>query len=337
MKRKSWGLILAVSTLVTACGGEGGGGSPDESSGQESFRVGLVIPALTNPAINDLHEGVQAGVAETNIELLVTATDDGAQQAAAVESYVAAGVDLIMYDSLDAAAGGPAVEQANAADIPVLVLISAPATGEYVSFIGLPFVENGRTIGAWMAEELGSSGTAAVIDGDPAGVASSELVQGFLEAVSEAGLEDPLVSPPTNYSREEALNITTNVITANPDLMGLYGVIDEIAMGAQDALVAADREDVLVAGYNGTCEALVSLLEGEIDFTIMNFTRPLGELAVETAVQILNGEEVEEFVSGPTVALDRDTAEAYLNGEETAPSGLPVVEWLEEAEAGECA
>ena len=48
-------------------------------------------------------------------------------------------------------------------------------------------------------------------------------------------------------------------------------------MGALQGIRSAGRlDDVLIAGHNGTCEALASLLKGELDFTVVLFTQALG-------------------------------------------------------------
>ena len=60
------------------------------------------------------------------------------------------------------------------------------------------------------------------------------------------------------------MGIAVDMITARPDLQGIYGIIDDSAMGALQGLRSAGRlDDVLIAGHNGTCEALASLLKGD--------------------------------------------------------------------------
>ena len=124
-----------------------------------SIRIGLVLPELSNAAINDIAIGAKKRAKEIgNIEILVTGTYSGEEQAKAVENYIAAGVDLIAYDSIDAAAVGPAIVKANKANIPVIGVISAASSGEMITFITPDFCENGRLIGNWMSKTLGKNG-----------------------------------------------------------------------------------------------------------------------------------------------------------------------------------
>ena len=76
------------------------------------------------------------------------------------------------------------------------------------------------------------------------------------------------------------------MLTSRPDLQGIYGANDDVAMGVLQAVRAAGRlGDVLVAGHNGTCEALASMLKGDLDFTVLLFNQPLGALMIDKAVE----------------------------------------------------
>ena len=160
-----------------------------------SIRIGLVLPELSNAAINDIAIGAKKRAKEIgNIEILVTGTYSGEEQAKAVENYIAAGVDLIAYDSIDAAAVGPAIIKANKANIPVIGVISAASSGEMISFITPDFCENGRLIGNWMSKTLGKNGIVSHVEGNPADAAGAgALVLGF-DAAGAA--EDPPLPPP---------------------------------------------------------------------------------------------------------------------------------------------
>ena len=111
------------------------------------------------------------------------------------------------------------------------------------------------------------------------------------------------------------MGIAVDMITARPDLQGIYGIIDDSAMGALQGIRSAGRlDDVLIAGHNGTCEALASLLKGELDFTVVLFTQALGAKMVDTAVMIHNGEEVPDYIPMPVLGLDTAWANGILDG-----------------------
>ena len=76
----------------------------------QNLRIGLVLPELSNEAILDIDIGARARAEELGgIEIMTTGTYSGEEQAKAMENYIAAGVDVLAYDSIDGAATGPAV------------------------------------------------------------------------------------------------------------------------------------------------------------------------------------------------------------------------------------
>ena len=282
----------------------------------QTLRIGFVLPELSNEAILDLDIGARARAAEIgNIEILTTGSYSGEEQAQAVETYVAAGVDVLAYDSIDAAAVGPAIVKANEAGIPVIGVFAYGSAGEHVTKMESDWTENGRIVGRWMAKTLGPDGIVAHIEGNPATTAGLELTQGYSEGLAEGGITEIVASAPAYFDREQSMGIAVDMITARPDLQGIYGIIDDSAMGALQGLRSAGRlDDVLIAGHNGTCEALASLLKGELDFTVVLFTQALGAKMVDTAVMIHNGEEVPDYIPMPVLGLDTAWAKGILDG-----------------------
>jgi ribose transport system substrate-binding protein len=286
------------------------------ASAADKLRIGLVLPDLSNQTIADIEAGArERAEALGTVELLTTATYNGEEQAKAVENYVAQGVDIIAYDSIDAAAVGPAVAKANEAKIPVIAIFSEASGGKSTTFITPDFRENGRIIGRWMGKTLGASGIIAHVEGNPADAAGADLTAGFKEGLAENGVNDIVAMAPSDWDREKALAVATDMLTANPTLQGLYGANDDVAMGALQALNAAGKEpDIKLAGHNGTCEAIASILQGKLDFTVMLFSKPLGALMVDTAIKVKNGETVAEYMPAPALGLDTALAQGVIDG-----------------------
>jgi ribose transport system substrate-binding protein len=284
------------------------------------LRIGLVLPDLSNAIIADIDAGARARAGELGtVEILTSASYSGEEQAKAVENYVVQHVDAIVYDSIDAAAVGPAVKKANDAKIPTIAIFSAGAGAKDSSFRTPDFTENGRIIGRWMAKKVGPNGIVAEVEGNPADAAGNELTAGFKEGLAQSGIKGLVASAPSNWDRQKALAVATDILTAHPDLQGLYGANDDVALGSLQAVKAAGRKgSVVVAGQNGTCEALASIVKGDLDFTVMNFAKQLGRLSVDLAVKLHNGEKVQEKIAAPVFGIDTPTAQAIAAGDTSA-------------------
>lgn len=290
-----------------------------------NLRIGVVMPDLSNAIIADIDAGVRARAAELgNVEVFTTASYSGEEQAKEVENYVVQKVDVIVYDSIDAAAVGPAIKKANAAGIPTISIFSAGTGVKDASFLSPDWTESGRIIGRWMAKQVGPKGVVAEVEGNPADDAGAKLTQGYQEGLAESGIK-VVASAPSDWDRQKALAVATDIITAHPDLQGLYGANDDVALGALQALIAAGKKDqVALAGLNGTCEALASVLKGQLNFSVMNFAKQLGRQSVDLAIKLHNGEKVPEKVAAPAFGIDTATANSVIAGDTTAVPAVVV-------------
>lgn len=334
-------LLAALGLLVAACGGEGSGttteaGEASSTAGAtESFRIGLVLPDLTNQTINDLFKGAQARADELGLELQEGGTSDSGPWLDACNAIVASGVDVLMYDTLDAAAHTSCIEDANEAGILVICLLACTSGGIQDATIALDFFADGQIIGEWMADQVGPDGRVAFVEGPPGDEAAVAIGDGFVAGLEEACPDCELVARQVGGpDRDIAITTATNILTANPDLDGMYALSDDMAMGAFLALVnTGHADDVILAGHNGTCEALNSIINGELDFTQLLAGQPFGIAAVDTAVALMNGEEPGILVVDP-IAIDTEFALGVLDGSIDPPSGVDVKERLELAREG---
>jgi ribose transport system permease protein len=251
-----------------------------------------------------------------NVSILTTGSDSGEDQASAVENYVGQHVDAVVYDSIDAAAVGPAIAKANAAGIPVIAIFSAASGGKTATLLTPEFIETGRIIGRWMAAKVGKDGKVAIVEGNPADDSGAALVTGFKEGIAAGGIAKPVASAPTDWDRQRALSVATDMLTAHPDLQGIFAANDDTALGAMQAVKAAGRKaTVLVAGQNGTCEALAAVLRGDLDYDVMNFAKQLGKMSVDIALKLKAGDKVPTMVRAPTFGMDSATARAIATGD----------------------
>jgi ABC-type sugar transport system substrate-binding protein len=131
MKISRWVRRCVVFTLLaivaSACGGDAnvstttaaGATETTEATGTtasaEGLQFGFVLPDLSNPFINGLAVGAQEAADENGVELLVTGDDSAEGQVNATLNYIAAEVDVIGIDAIDAPAISAAVEAANEA------------------------------------------------------------------------------------------------------------------------------------------------------------------------------------------------------------------------------
>ena len=88
-----------------------------------------------------------------------------------------------------------------------------------------------------------------------------------------------------NWDQTEALQKTQTILQANPKIKGIIAGNDTMALGAQAALDAAGRKDVVVVGFDGSPDVTASILAKGIEATVLQPAAQISQMAVDQADQ----------------------------------------------------
>lgn len=298
MKKILLMFVLLAMMVLAACSMEAPGSDSEDTTGGEEasgdYTIGFSISTLNNPFFVTLSEGAEAKASELGASLsVVDAQDDASKQASDVEDLIQQGVDMILINPVDSEAVASAVESANNANIPVITVDRSAEGGEVVSHIASDNVAGGEMAGEYLLSLVGDNAQVAELEGVPGSSAARERGEGFNNVATES--LDVVAKQTANFNRAEGLSVMENILQANPDVTGVFAHNDEMALGALEAIEAAGKE-VAVVGFDATNDAVAAVEEGRLDGTIAQKPELIGEMAVETAVQHLDGEEVEASI-----------------------------------------
>ena len=269
----------------------------------ETPTIALVLKTLNNPFFVEMEAGAREAADSLGIELVVQAPEreiDVEKQMQIVENLLQRRVDALLITPSGSREIVPAVVKANEAGIPVVVVdtrVDAPALEEagglVASFIGSDNVDGGRIAGRFVAERLGGQGRVAVLEGIPGHETGDSRLTGFREVLAgHPGIE--IVSSQTaNWERDQAFNVTQNVLQSHPDLDAIFAANDVMALGAVEAVAAAGRTgQIVIVGFDAQEDARTAIREGRMDATIAQNPREMGRLALISADRLLRGETV---------------------------------------------
>ena len=269
MRATRFGALLCstLAVLITgACGSDDddGGGS----GGGDKPRIGLVLPDLNNPYISAQQDGAKAEAEARGFELLINGSNDGAEQVAAFETYLAQQVDLIAVETIDAKAMGTAVQKANEQGVPVLTMQSPiPEPAKTETYLAPDNEGAGEAIGAAIAEYCEDIDPCklGVIQGsfaDPSGVGENT---GMKREVARHPNIKIVGGAPTQYDPAKALNVASDLLTAHPDINYLYSWWDQGALAALEAVRDKGRAgEVGISGFTGICQAVAEVIKGNL-------------------------------------------------------------------------
>ncbi|MDN5709522.1 MAG: ribose ABC transporter substrate-binding protein RbsB [Planococcus sp. (in: firmicutes)] len=298
MKKMLLMFVLLAMMVLAACSMEAPGSDSEETTGGEEasgdYTIGFSISTLNNPFFVTLSEGAEAKASELGATLsVVDAQDDASKQASDVEDLIQQGVDMILINPVDSEAVASAVASANNADIPVITVDRSAESGEVVSHIASDNVAGGEMAAEHLLSLVGDGAKVAELEGVPGSSAARERGEGFNNIAADS--LDVVAKQTANFNRAEGLSVMENILQANPDVTGVFAHNDEMALGALEAIEASGK-DVTVVGFDATSDAVAAVEEGRLAGTIAQKPEMIGEMAVETAIQHLDGEEVEASI-----------------------------------------
>lgn len=304
MKGLFKGLLFSLIAAVFLAGcsldqnnGNSSEDSKDTGSKDDSVKIGLSISTLNNPFFVTLKEGAEKKAKEEGIDITtVDAQNDPAKQVSDVEDLIQKGIDVLLINPTDSAAITAAIESANNAGIPVITVDRSAEGGEVVAHIASDNEAGGKMAGEYLVEQLGGSGKVIELEGIPGSSAARERGKGFNEAVAAASGIEIAAKQPANFDRTQGLSVMENLLQSNKDIQAVFAHNDEMALGAVEALKAAGLDKVIVVGFDATDDAVKAVEEGTMAATVAQKPEMIGQQAVETAIQVKNGEEVEEFI-----------------------------------------
>lgn len=323
MKFKVTYLLAALALLVVAAGcggGDGGGqgGTDGGGGGEEGPRLALSVSTLSNPFFVTLRDGAQQAADEAGATLQVSdAQNDASKQQNDIQNFVTQQFDAILVNPVDSEAVGPAIQAANQADIPVLALDRGAEGGEIATLIASDNVQGGQMAGEKLIELVGS-GNVIQLEGIPGTSAARDRGEGFQKAIDAQDQVQLVASQPAGFDRNQGLNVTQNLIQANQDVKGIFAQNDEMALGAVQALGDRAGGEVIIVGFDAVDDALQAIQDGQMNATVAQQPAKIGQLGVENAVKVVDGESIEEEIPVEVRLITQDNVSEFMSGGDTA-------------------
>jgi len=219
--------------------------------------------------------------------ILMAATDAKALQPA-VENGIKAGVPIIMVDS--------GIEDKT---IPIANITTDNFDGAYQS-------------GLLLAQMIGEKGTVANIGITAGSQTGRERSDGFIEAMKKFPNIKVLPVQWTNAEAATAMNIATDLLNANPDLVGFYSTAAPMGVGIAQALKAKglDKKVKLIT-FDPSPEVLPLFDEGTINAIIAQDPYQMGYRGVEMLDKVIKGGTIEESGKNTQIPVVIITPENY--------------------------
>jgi ribose transport system substrate-binding protein len=165
-------------------------------------------------------------------------------------------------------------------------------------------VEGGKTAATAMIEAIAGKGPVLVITNPPGSVAQDERTRGFEEGLKAAPGVVYLGAQYQNDDPQKAAEIVTSTLAAHPDLAGVFSTNDQGAIGAMTGLRQAGAIGrVKLIAYDSAAAEVNAFKNKQISVLIAQDPKREGEMSVEIAKKILDGQPVDKQVLADTVPI----------------------------------
>jgi ABC-type sugar transport system substrate-binding protein len=240
---------------------------------------------------------------------------DLAAQTAQIEDFVSKKVDLVTIVPIDSTAAEAEGRLVTSAHIPLITVdIAITKDAGQVAHIASDNHQGGEIAAKKMADLLNGKGEVLVIN-NPAIVSVVDREKGFAAKLAEIAPGIKIVASQSGESkREKAQAVAEDLLQAHPNVVGIFAVNDEMALGALQAVIAAGRQDKISIGFDASSEGLKEIAKGSSAFKASVAQDPvqIGKIVTQTALSVLKGDKVDKLIPVPVVLVDKSNYANYL-------------------------
>ena len=279
----------------------------------------VTIPIIVKDTTSFYWQIVLAGARAAGKDLGVNVPELGAQsesdingQISILENAVAGGPAAVVISPTEFKALGKPVDEA-AKSVPIIGIDSAADSKAFTSFLTTDNVEGGRIAADGLAAAIKAAtgkeeGEIAIITSLPGVGSLDQRREGFLDQIKTKYPGLKVVAD--KYADGQAttgLNMMTDLITANPNLVGVFASNLIMAQGVGQAIAENKLGDkIKVIGFDSDEKTVGFLKEGVLAGLVVQDPYRMGYDGVKTALAVSKGEKVETFVDTGANLVTKD-------------------------------
>ena len=308
-------IALGLLLVAAGCGASHGERARDKPL------IAVIPKATSHEFWKSVHAGAIHGRDASGVDIVwkgpITESDREAQ-INLVQDFVAQGVDGICLAPLDSQALVPAVRQAKAAGIPVLIFDSGlDDETDIVSFVATDNYHGGQIAGRHLGQLLAGKGRVMILRQAVGSQSAEQREQGCLDVLAKEFPQIDVISS-NEYAGDTAdkalVKAQQLLLTFGDRVDGVFTASQHVATGMLRALEEQNLAGkVKFVGFDAGPELVVALREGRMHGIVLQDPVRMAELAVTTLADHLRGKQVERRIgTGETLATRENMDEPEI-------------------------
>ncbi|MDQ0393086.1 substrate-binding domain-containing protein [Labrys monachus] len=273
---------------------------------------------LEAPFWRYVSEGVADAAKEHGYSFVALDSRNNAQsQLQNAQDAIVKGASGIVLSPTDSSTAPAVLDLASKANIPVSFAGIGTVSGDYVTFVTSNDEDGAYAVGKELAKAFADKGWTHAKVGlvmiSQARQNGVKRTNGFVKAMTEAGHSIVARNEMQLYTADETFRYVQDMLTANPELRGIFVQTDTPTLGATRAVDAMRRAgDTLVAAFDGVPEFITLIKDGSIVASGMQQPYLMGKTAAETVIKKLEGGTPDKQVVLPILTATKDNIDALL-------------------------
>jgi len=289
-------VVLALSSLAMACGGERSGSSTPRVKFHhgDTLTIAMIGKSAANPVFLAARAGAEASardLAQRNnmhiaVQWLTPQREDGDLQARSIQDAVKGGADAILISASDAGKVTPAIDDAVAHGVEVMTFDSDAPASKRFAFYGVDDYDAGQQTMAELAKAMNGKGKIGILAGNQNALNLQARVRGVTqEAAKYPGIEILGTFPHLETPQAASAEVTREN-KRFPQLNG-WAMIGSWALWAPSLLTELDPKRYKVVAVDALPPELDYVDKGIAPVLLAQPVYKWGTVGVETIVDRL--------------------------------------------------
>jgi inositol transport system substrate-binding protein len=296
------------------------------AQGALAQEIGVSMALFDDNFLTVLRNGMQEYAATLDgVSLQVEdAQNDVGKQLNQIQNFVASGVDAIIVNPVDTDATVAMSQAAEQAGIPLVYVNREPINVDDLPDNQAFVASDERESGTLETQEVcrllkeqgkGEGAKILVLMGELSNQAARQRTQDVHDVIAtdECSFMEIVEEQTGNWQRTQGGDLMRNWLSAGLEFDAVVSNNDEMAIGAIQAMKAAgmDMGEVIVGGVDATQDALAAMAAGDLDVTVFQNAAGQGQGAVDAALKLAAGEDVEQKVYIPFELVTPENLKDY--------------------------
>ncbi|MBI5959086.1 MAG: substrate-binding domain-containing protein [Chloroflexi bacterium] len=281
--------------------------------------IGVSVPSLNDAFYIGLSGGAQAAATDLAVEAVVMdANNDAAVELANVQAMIADGVSALLISPVDDEASRAAIQTANEAGVPVLVVakdLTIDLDGlDVVATLSPHYEQGGWLAASVLCDAVGGTGTVVELVGDAETASVAARAEGFSGFMAQECSGVAVVQFATVGLEREAFMDQFAALLRGQEISGVFAFDAETTLMSVEASIIARKTNLAFVGFDASDEAMAALQQGRLQAIITPAGWKLGAVGIDASNAHVNGIELPSNILIHLGVLDLESLAMFRGG-----------------------